>query len=181
MDRFPLYRHQETALLASVGSQPNLLVATGTGSGKTEAFLLPILADILREAASWESPADVGRRGRFDPNMQEWVHSRLHERRPAAIRAIVLYPMNALVNDQLVAPSANPLRGESPDWQKRNLNGNVVHFGMYTGLSRPTGPWADRWRRTAFEEYLTKVDAEWHALSEKLRATGGGPVQTVLK
>src|SRR4051794_36645811 len=55
VDRFPLYRHQETALLASVGSHPNLLVATGTGSGKTEAFLLPILADVLREAASWES------------------------------------------------------------------------------------------------------------------------------
>ena len=175
VDRFPLYRHQEAALLASVSSQPNLLVATGTGSGKTEAFLLPILADVLREAATWQSPAAVGRRGRFDPNTQEWVHSRGHERRPAALRAIVLYPMNALVNDQLSRLRRILSRGESPDWQKRNLNGNVVHFGMYTGLSRPTGPWTDRWRRTAFEQYLTKVDAEWHALSEKLRATGGWP------
>ena len=39
VDRFPLYTHQEEALLASFGDAPNLLVATGTGSGKTEAFV----------------------------------------------------------------------------------------------------------------------------------------------
>ena len=50
VDRFPLYTHQEDALLSCFGDSPNLLVATGTGSGKTEAFVLPILAKILKEA-----------------------------------------------------------------------------------------------------------------------------------
>ena len=36
VDRFPLYTHQEEALLTAFGNHPNLLVATGTGSGKTE-------------------------------------------------------------------------------------------------------------------------------------------------
>src|SRR5438034_411508 len=47
IDQFPLYKHQEQALLAAFSDRPNLLVATGTGSGKTESFLLPIFADIL--------------------------------------------------------------------------------------------------------------------------------------
>jgi hypothetical protein len=52
---------------------------TGTGSGKTEAFLLPILGKLIREAEA--------RRTAFGEQ--------------PAVRALVLYPMNALVNDQL--------------------------------------------------------------------------------
>ena len=55
------------------------MVTTGTGSGKTECFLLPILGKLAREAA------DTGRTFRTN----------------TAMRAMVLYPMNALVNDQL--------------------------------------------------------------------------------
>ena len=100
VDRFPLYTHQEAALLAAYGEKPNLLVATGTGSGKTEAFLLPILADLLKEAGAWPAPGGREVRGHFEPQVG-WIDSRRHEMRPAALRAIILYPMNALVNDQL--------------------------------------------------------------------------------
>ena len=66
VDRFPLYTHQEEALLASFEDAPNLLVATGTGSGKTEAFVLPILARILKEALTWSAPMDPPSDGFFD-------------------------------------------------------------------------------------------------------------------
>jgi ATP-dependent helicase YprA (DUF1998 family) len=49
--RYPLYKHQEDALRAAwdeTGKPSNLVVASGTGSGKTEIFYLTILADILR-------------------------------------------------------------------------------------------------------------------------------------
>ena len=73
LDR-PLYRHQEAALLkASAGE--NLVVTTGTGSGKTESFLLPIINHLLREEES--------------------------ETLDAGVRAIIIYPMNALANDQM--------------------------------------------------------------------------------
>lgn len=71
----PLYVHQEQAIRKAVSGR-NLMVATGTGSGKTEAFMLPIVNHLLGEisAGTIEQPG---------------------------VRALLLYPMNALVNDQL--------------------------------------------------------------------------------
>lgn len=70
----PLYRHQEMAL-RKVKAGRNLVVSTGTGSGKTESFLLPILDELLAQHS----------RGELGPG----------------VRALLLYPMNALANDQL--------------------------------------------------------------------------------
>src|SRR5690348_6417652 len=75
----PPYRHQSDAIKNSLIDGKNLLVMTGTGSGKTESFLLPILGKLAREAQ--ENPSAF--RDQF------------------AVRALILYPMNALVNDQL--------------------------------------------------------------------------------
>lgn len=71
----PLYRHQEEAIRRISGGE-NLIVATGTGSGKTECYLLPILSHLLaeREAGTLGQPG---------------------------VRAMLLYPMNALANDQM--------------------------------------------------------------------------------
>ncbi len=94
----PLYAHQENAVRHLVGGR-NLIVATGTGSGKTETFLLPILNSLLREreAGTLSQPG---------------------------VRALLLYPMNALANDQV-----KRLRGllePFPD----------ITFGRYTGETK---------------------------------------------
>lgn len=175
VDRFPLYTHQEEALLTACGQQPNLLVATGTGSGKTETFLLPILADILREARNWPASDGQLQRGYYDSQYDIWIHGRRHEQRPSAIRAIVLYPMNALVNDQLSRLRRIFARGTSPDWQRRNLKGNNIYFGMYTSLTAPTGSWREEWRRSRFDGYMQRVEEDWNNLREDLRNTGGWP------
>jgi ATP-dependent helicase YprA (DUF1998 family) len=75
----PPYQHQADATKLSLVDGRSLVVMTGTGSGKTECFLLPILGTLARQARS------KGRDFGSTP----------------AVRAIVLYPMNALVNDQL--------------------------------------------------------------------------------
>ena len=75
----PPYSHQSDAIRECLINRQNLVIMTGTGSGKTEAFLLPILGKLAHEANS--QPASF--------NALE------------AMRALVLYPMNALVNDQL--------------------------------------------------------------------------------
>ncbi len=74
----PPYSHQAAALRSSLRGKRSLVVTTGTGSGKTEAFLLPILGKLAVEAR--DRPESFGMPG---------------------VRAILLYPMNALVNDQL--------------------------------------------------------------------------------
>ncbi|HGO4314506.1 TPA: DEAD/DEAH box helicase, partial [Klebsiella pneumoniae] len=73
------YTHQLEALQEILNNNRNLMIMTGTGSGKTESFLLPILGKFAIEAC--ENPE------RF--------------KKYNAVRALVLYPMNALVNDQL--------------------------------------------------------------------------------
>lgn len=70
----PLYYHQQEAINI-LGAGRSAIITTGTGSGKTESFLYPILNEILSDIEKGMN--DVG------------------------IRAIFLYPMNALVNDQI--------------------------------------------------------------------------------
>lgn len=103
-----LYKHQVQALRMARAGQ-NYIVTTGTGSGKTECFLLPILDDILREFAVTGPQAGV--------------------------RALVIYPMNALANDQV-----KRLRGL--------LAGTPITFGRYTGDTPETqGRAEDAWAK----------------------------------
>ncbi len=94
LDR-PLHHHQEQAIRRAASGR-NLVVATGTGSGKTESFLLPVLDHLAREAAA----GTLGSPG---------------------VRALLLYPMNALANDQL-----KRLRALLAGWPE-------VTYGRYTG------------------------------------------------
>lgn len=75
----PPFQHQYKAVTKSLLENRSLVVTTGTGSGKTECFLLPILGKLAMEAS--KKGQAFGRTN--------------------AVRALVLYPMNALVNDQL--------------------------------------------------------------------------------
>ena len=70
-----LYVHQERAVRASHLAGQNVVVATGTASGKTESFLYPILFELYAQHLRGE----LGEPG---------------------VRAMILYPMNALANDQ---------------------------------------------------------------------------------
>src|SRR4051812_48888132 len=51
----PLYRHQATMLQKSLTGE-NCVVTAGTGSGKTESFLLPLFAYLVQESRSWHAP-----------------------------------------------------------------------------------------------------------------------------
>ena len=75
----PPYQHQALSTQLSLVDGRSLVVMTGTGSGKTECFLLPILGKLATEAKA---------------KGKEFGET-------SAVRAMVLYPMNALVNDQL--------------------------------------------------------------------------------
>ncbi|MBW2703779.1 MAG: DEAD/DEAH box helicase [Deltaproteobacteria bacterium] len=93
-----IHKHQELTL-RHVKSGKHTVVATGTGSGKTEAFLMPLVDHAL--------------------------HLR-DEKAPDGITAILVYPMNALADDQL--RRLRPL-----------LAGTGITFGRYTGVTPKDG------------------------------------------
>ena len=57
---FPLYQHQLKMLKRGTQALTPGIVTSGTGSGKTESFLLPVMASIVKEAKSWPAAAYEG-------------------------------------------------------------------------------------------------------------------------
>lgn len=90
-----LYNHQEIAINKITAQRKNVIVATGTGSGKTECYLLPIINELMRQKEN----------GKLN----------------SGVRALLLFPMNALANDQLKKIRA--LMANYPS----------ITFGRYTG------------------------------------------------
>ena len=105
----PPYQHQAESTKQSLVDRRSLVVMTGTGSGKTECFLLPILGKLTSEAYR---------------KSQEFHDT-------PAVRAMVLYPMNALVNDQL--GRLRLLFGDTRIVDRfMELSGRPARFARYT-------------------------------------------------
>lgn len=126
------FKHQVDALERFFEGR-DLFVSTGTGSGKTECFLWPIIGRAFNEAK--KRPEDFKKQG---------------------VRTIIIYPMNALVSDQLSrfrkifgAPTFKELFCEQTGSKR------IPHFGMYTGRTPYAGnpkPASNRKLADTFEE-----------------------------
>ena len=121
-----LYGHQFAALQAVCGNRKHMVVTTGTGSGKTECFLLPLFHSLLEGSVDWNSPD-----------------------RPRALRALILYPLNALAEDQMVrlrtaldSPDQRDKHGvtvpRARTWFEQNRK-DRFYFGRYTGRTPVSG------------------------------------------
>lgn len=95
---FHLYRHQIEAIEIAGRAEP-YVVTSGTGSGKTMTYFIPIFDTILKS-----NPAE------------------------SKVRAIVVYPMNALVNSQ-----ENALNELARQYQQSTGQEMPVRFARYTG------------------------------------------------
>jgi ATP-dependent helicase YprA (DUF1998 family) len=144
------YRHQEESLREAMAGR-DVVVGTGTGSGKTEAFLLPVLAGLVRESVRWgaapTAPAPWWRgQGAFVPQRQAG------DGRPAGMRAMLLYPMNALVEDQMVRLRQALDSPEARTWFASHRPGHRFYFGRYTGRTPLPGT-----RHTATAERVNRL------------------------
>ncbi len=109
-----LYKHQENAVRAVIEHQENIIVATGTGSGKTECFLIPMIDMLLKDRNGGHG-----------------------------VRALILYPMNALVNDQVK-------RLRQLLCQQTNLK---IRFGFYTSRTEKEQLKAEKSLKDELEAY----------------------------
>lgn len=129
--------HQVKALEAAVHGQ-DIFVATGTGSGKTECFMWPLMAKLANEARN--SSDTWSKRG---------------------VRTIIMYPMNALVSDQV-----SRLRRLIGDSDNRFINLFRSHcgaesrrpqFGMYTGRTPYPGAEPSKSQDQSLEKTLARM------------------------
>jgi DEAD/DEAH box helicase domain-containing protein len=136
-----LYRHQQAMLQQAMAKErKHCVVVTGTGSGKTEAFLLPVLASIIKEAKSKWAPPKA--KSATWGNKVSWDSSRKQirkESRTPAVRALLLYPMNALVEDQISRLRAALDADESLSAMDQALEGNRIRFGRFNGATPVSG------------------------------------------
>ena len=138
---FSPYVHQVQMLQRGLKSGHPGIVASGTGSGKTESFLLPILAELMAEATQWgPPPADYLQHQWWREGSRFEYHRKGEDsNRPQAVRALILYPMNALVEDQMVRLRTMLDSPEAIEVLDKRANGNRIFFGRYTSASPVPG------------------------------------------
>lgn len=162
---FRLRTHQAQALATSLGrgdGPRNVVVTSGTGSGKTECFLLPVFARLLRESEGWRQPSVPNPWWRSGPSGQPWTPLRLAagaDRAPA-VRAFVLYPTNALVEDQVTRLRRALLAARAGNGAPR------FFFGRYTGVTLGSGNMPQRLDETTVQD----VSREMRAIEDELSA-----------
>jgi ATP-dependent helicase YprA (DUF1998 family) len=113
------YAHQQKAVEIVSHKKENLIVTTGTGSGKSICFELPIVSHCLEQSAK-------GVKG---------------------IKAIIIYPMNALANTQY-------------EELAKKLNDSGLTIGLYTGDTQHTGEEALRAYKDVFGEDAVPNNSE---------------------
>lgn len=120
-----LWKHQTDALQL-VLSGKNAVIATGTSSGKTLCYQIPILDDLVR-----------------DPS--------------AGLRAVIVYPLNALVNDQLT------------EWEQMLVDHPQIRFARFTGQTPATQEKYEQRFESAFEEELADQPLSQHEKKLKIK------------
>ena len=197
VQNFDLFSHQIEMLRKSVAGM-DAVVTAGTGSGKTESFLLPVFAALVRESRAWPAPKSVPKHINDWWKNEQWIDSckdangrltksyrvsqRQHETRPAAVRALILYPMNALVEDQMTrlrkALDSEPAR----DWFKKKRSGNRIYFGRYNGNTPVPGHEFDQKEKPyrpkieALAKEMSGLDASTNAAAKHAAKTGNSEV-----
>lgn len=119
-----LYQHQTTAIRLILSGE-NAIVATGTSSGKTLCYQIPILDDLVRDS----SPG---------------------------LRAIIIYPLNALVNDQLT------------EWEQILRKHPSITFARFTGQTPNSQEEFERLLRIQIKQELNEREPQ---LSQAQRQT----------
>ena len=176
-----LHKHQAEMLKEALKGK-NCVITSGTGSGKTESFLLPLFAQLAKEMETW------GRAGQYnqtnivkyiqDPARVRFLNADgkllragvesiadgagvltpqarqrpdgVESKKMPAVRALIIYPMNALVEDQIrrlrtaldnriIDLRTLNVTEESLNWFDNHANGNRLYFGRYNSAAPISG------------------------------------------
>lgn len=119
-----LWKHQTDALQLILSGR-NTVVATGTSSGKTLCYQIPILDDLIKNPAP-------------------------------GLRAVIIYPLNALVNDQL------------NEWELMLRDHPQIRFARFTGQTPDTQPDYVQALRDTYREEMADEGLTLHDLQQRV-------------
>ena len=166
-------KHQAESLAANFKSgadaERNAIITSGTGSGKTESFLLPILTRLVAESRrdNW-SLNEQCNRWWDSRNETGWKSVRANSKRQSAVRTLILYPTNALVEDQVI-------RLRRAVGQISQGGSAQIWFGRFTGSTPGQIKFDKHGNRTGwgkkFKEYAAMLK-ELCAEYDELKANG---------
>lgn len=169
--KFSIYEHQ-LDMIKLAGLSKDGVVMSGTGSGKTESFLLPLFCQLLKESRKWQ-PSSVKKDAKWWRGDGSFVHQREGESRVSAVRAMVLYPMNALVEDQLSRLRTALDSKNVREWMDKNRSGNRLYFGRYTGAT--PGSWRSADKKSIKSDKLRELREQMQMLDVQAKAISEHP------
>ena len=156
------FSHQVEAL-EKFYKNKDLLVTTGTGSGKTECFMWPMISSIVNEASN---------------NQSSWQQK--------GVRALMLYPMNALVSDQIsrLRRMIGDTEGKFREIFYKNTKNNDIRipkFGMYTGRTPYPGSDSKERNKSIAKTFKRDLLSRDEKILDKLKSIGKYPAKVDLE
>lgn len=156
------FSHQVEAL-EKFYENKDLLVTTGTGSGKTECFMWPMISSIVNEASN---------------NKSSWQQK--------GVRALMLYPMNALVSDQIsrLRRMIGDTEGKFREIFYKNTKNNDIRipkFGMYTGRTPYPGNDSKERNKSIAKTFKRDLLSRDEKILDKLKSIGKYPAKVDLE
>ena len=175
----PLYQHQVDAWRHSRSGRA-VVVTTGTGSGKTECYLLPVFSYLVEDLMrGWgPQPSAPARRLWWRHRHQRRIAQRKHESadRSSAVRALMLYPLNALIEDQLSRIRRACDNEQARRWFAGPFSGHHFWFGRYNVVAPVSGTEDSVRKRTILRNRLNEMDRNWDRARTSAAALGSSDI-----
>ncbi|HEX9504192.1 MAG TPA: DEAD/DEAH box helicase, partial [Patescibacteria group bacterium] len=133
-----IYAHQYKAMEEAIVNRKHIVATTGTGSGKTECFLFPLLHNVFKEKGSRQTT------------------------KLPAVRGLILYPLNALAEDQMRRLRKGLSNSEVIEFLDRQFDGQRITFGRYTGHTPVSGRRNDA-NKNQRKAHLKSLSTDWSA------------------
>lgn len=143
-----MYEHQFKSLEAAISKRKHIIATTGTGSGKTECFLFPMLYDIYKEKIGNQTSEKI-----------------------SAVRGLILYPLNALAEDQMRRLRRALSSDLAIDYLNNYANGKRISFGRYTGITPIPGKETES-RKNLLAKEKDSLIRDWKSAKSQAKLTG---------
>jgi DEAD/DEAH box helicase domain-containing protein len=172
-----LFQHQLRSIERAMLKGRPLVVTTGTGSGKSFCFQIPVILSLLAESlgsgtrAKWTGAPAAQRTSWWNEEKNHFVPRRQPSSRTPALRCLIMYPLNALVQDQIdgLRGILNSERAEA--FYADALGGERFYFGQYSGTTPGGGSFENPKRVAECAKKLRAIETIARSMGSELDAS----------